>query len=107
MITGLSITVDYSQIAEKQIVGTIPAATIIQDVETNGANSPYVSDVHYNTPTGASPTAPGGISSKSPQSIYVIANSVNLSGQKINSTDINVDYKWNAASVGKFELSSV
>jgi iron complex outermembrane receptor protein len=106
-VSGLSITIDYSDITEKQIVGTVPAGTIIQSVETSGSSSPYIGEVHYNSPTGASPTGPGGISNHSPQSIYVIQNLVNLAGQKIDSTDINVDYTWKAAGIGKFDISSV
>jgi iron complex outermembrane receptor protein len=105
-VSGLSITIDYSDITEKQIVGTVPASTIIQSVETNGSASPYDDLVHYNTPTGASPTAPGGISSHSAQSIYVIQNLVNLAGQKIDSTDIVLDYTWKTANYGKFDITS-
>ena len=36
--SGLSLTVDYSDITEKQIVGTVPANTIIQSVETIGTS---------------------------------------------------------------------
>jgi iron complex outermembrane receptor protein len=107
VVKGLSITVDYSDISQKLIVGNVPAATIIQDVETHGTASPYINDVHYNTPTGATPSAPGGISNHSPQSIYVIQSLVNLSGQKVDSTDITVDYTWKAGSIGKFDFSSV
>lgn len=105
-LNGLTITIDYSQIDEKAIVGTIPAETIVQSVETDGTSSPYIAEVHYNTPNGPEPTGPGGISGKSPQSIYVLQNLVNLSGQKINSTDINIDYTWSFTGIGKFDLSS-
>jgi len=105
-LNGLTLTVDYSQIQEKAIVGTIPAETIIQDVETNGSSSPFIGEVHYNTPTGPSPTGPGGISSHSAQSIYVIQNLVNLAGQKINSTDIKLDYTKTISGVGMFDLTS-
>lgn len=106
-IDGLSITVDYSDIQMKQIVGTVPAPTIIQSVESLGTNSPYAAYVHYNTPTGSEVSGPGGISSRSPQSIYVVANLVNLSGARIDSTDINIDYVKKVAGIGRFELSSV
>ena len=91
----------------KSIVGVIPAPTIIQNVETNGSASPYAQEVHFNTPTGATATTPGGISSRSPQQIYVIQNLVNLAGQNIDSTDITVDYTWKAGAIGKFDINSV
>jgi len=105
-VDGLSLTVDYSDIAMKSIVGTVPASTIIQSVESLGTASPYDGDVHYNIPTGPSPSAPGGISNHSPQQIFVIANLLNLAGQKINSTDIVLDYVKKVAGVGRFDLTS-
>jgi iron complex outermembrane receptor protein len=105
-IKGLEISADYSDIYQKAVFGTVPAATIIQNVETAGASSPYVGLVHFNTPTGPTATAPGAISSRSPQQIYVIQNLLNLSGQRIDSTDIKVDYAWKT-SLGKFDVSSV
>jgi len=105
-VKGLSITVDYSQINQKDIVGVVPASTIIQDVETNGSTSPYVGYVHFNTPTGPEATGPGGISSRSPQQVYVIANLANLAGQDVHSTDIAIDYTW-TTSIGKFDINSL
>jgi iron complex outermembrane receptor protein len=105
-VKGLSITIDYSQINQKNIVSTVPANTIIQDVETNGTASPYVGYVHYNSPTGPEVTGPGGISSHSPQQIYVIQTLVNLAGQDVHSTDIALDYTW-TTSIGKFDINSV
>jgi len=105
-VTGLVISADYSNITEKKIVGVVPGNTVIQSVESFGTSSPYVGYVHFNTPTGTTVSGPGQISSHSPQSIYVIANLVNLAGQKVNSTDVNVDYSWKTASIGKFDINS-
>jgi iron complex outermembrane receptor protein len=105
-VDGLSITVDYSDIAMKSIVGNVPASTIIQSVETNGTSSPYAADVHFNSPTGPSITGSGQISSHSPQQIYVIENLLNLAGEKINSTDIKVEYVKKVAGIGRFDLTS-
>ena len=106
VVEGFSITVDYSDITMKQIFGSVPAATVIQSVETLGTASPYVGLVHYNNSTGPTPTAPGGISSHSPQSIYVVLNTTNLSGTKVASTDIALDYVQKVAGIGKFDLTS-
>jgi len=104
-VKGLSLSVDYSQIKQKDIIGTVPSNTIIQDVETNGTASPYISYVHLNSPTGAELSGPGGISSHSPQQIYVIQTLVNLAGQNVHSTDIQLDYMWNTG-FGKFDVTS-
>jgi iron complex outermembrane recepter protein len=105
-LEGLSITVDYSDIAMKAIVGNVPSTTIIQSVETLGTASPYVDDVHYNSPTGPSPTAAGDISNHSPQQIYVDQSLLNLAGEKIDSTDIKLEYVKKVAGIGRFDLSS-
>ena len=105
-LDGLTVSVDYSVITEKQIVGVVPANTIIQSVETAGTASPYVGLVHYNTGVGPEVSGPGGISGHSAQSIYVIQNLVNLAGAKVNSTDITFDYVKKVANVGRFEFVS-
>ena len=63
--------------------------------------------MHYNSPTGPEVSGPGGgISSHSPQQIYVIQTLVNLAGQDVHSTDIALDYTW-TTSIGKFDINSV
>jgi len=105
-LDGLTVTLDYSNIYMKQIVGTVPANTIIQSVETSGTASPYVGLVHYNTINGPEVSGPGGISNHSPQQINVLETSVNLAGQKVGSTDITFDYIKKVPNVGRFELVS-
>jgi len=106
-VNGLSVTVDYSDITMKGFVGSLPANTVIQSVESLGSASPYEGLVHLNTPTGPELASPGGVSSHSPQQIYVILNNINLAGFKIDSADINVDYVKSFPGVGRFDLSSV
>jgi iron complex outermembrane receptor protein len=103
---GLSIAIDYSQIGEKGLIGTVPAATIIQSVESDGTASPYAGDVHFNTNNGAPVTGTGQISSHSTQQVYVNTTLLNLGGQDVNSADISIDYKWKSATVGRFDLTS-
>jgi iron complex outermembrane receptor protein len=106
-VSGLSITVDYSDIMMKQIVGNVPANTVIQSVESLGSASPYENLVHLNTPAGPLLPSPGGVSSHSPQQIYVILNSVNLSGEKVNSADFTIDYVKAVPGIGRFDITSV
>jgi iron complex outermembrane recepter protein len=103
---GLSIAVDYSQIGEKGLIGSVEAATIIQSVETFGTASPYAGDVHFNSVNGAAVSGTGQISSHSTQQVYVSTNLLNLGGQDVNSADISLDYKWKSAVAGKFDLTS-
>ena len=106
-VKGLSITLDYSRIDQTDIVGNVPSATIIQSVETLGTASPYAAFVHFNSPTGPEVTGPGGISSRSPQSVYVIASLANLAGQDVVSTDITLNYVLPPTPFGKFTINSV
>jgi iron complex outermembrane receptor protein len=104
-VSGLHVNIDYSDITEHGVVGVAPVATIVQSVETLGPASPYAADVHYNTPTGPEVSAPGGISSRSPQQIYVIQNLVNLAGARVDSTDIDVEYVM-PTSFGRWDFDS-
>jgi iron complex outermembrane receptor protein len=104
-VKGLSLTVEYSRIDQKNIVGTIPSATIVQSVETLGLASPYAAYIHYNSPTGSEVSGPGGISSHPPQAIYVLASLVNLGGNDVDSTDITLEYTF-PTNFGKFDFTS-
>ncbi|MBS0632527.1 MAG: TonB-dependent receptor, partial [Verrucomicrobia bacterium] len=105
-LKGFTASIDYSQIEQTDIVSVVPQATIVQDVELKGTASPYASLVRFNSPNGGVVTGTGQISSHSTQSVFLINNLVNLAGTKVNSTDINLGYKWNTDSVGKFEVNS-
>ena len=105
-VDGLSVSVDFSEINEKKIFGVVPAATLIQSVETQGTASPYASLIHFNSSTGTPVTGVGQISSHSPQQVYVTQNDINLAGQKILSTDIAIDYVKKVTGVGRFEINS-
>lgn len=104
-VSGFTLSVDYSDIFEKGVVGVAPVDTIIQSVEDAGPASPYAADVHYNSPTGAEVSGTGGISTRSPQQIYVIQNLINLSASRVDSTDIQAEYVIPTAS-GRFDITS-
>lgn len=106
-VKGLNLSVDYSQISQKDIVSVVPQATIVQDVELKGTASPFASLVRFNSPNGGVVTGTGQISTKSNQSVFLINNLVNLAGTKVNSTDIKANYKWSTDAAGKFEVNSV
>jgi iron complex outermembrane receptor protein len=103
---GLSLSVDYAEIMERHVIGIVPAAVIIQDVEARGLSSPYASDVHLDSPDGASPVSPGEIGSRAPQSVYVVDTLSNGGSRRIESTTASLGYLWKAAD-GTLGLTSV
>jgi iron complex outermembrane receptor protein len=106
-VKGLSITVDYTGIAEKQVFGSVPVQTIIQDVETHGSASPYDNYIHYGSPSGPTFATPGEVSTHSQSAIFVDQNTLNLGGQKVGATDIALEYTWKMPGYGKFDINSV
>jgi iron complex outermembrane receptor protein len=106
LVMGLSITVDFLHIAQRDNEGEVPAPTIVQSVELLGTASPYANLVHYNGPDGPTVTGPGGISSHAPQDIYITGTLINVGGEKLGTTDIKVDYSRKFAGIGKLDLAS-
>ncbi|MDX2111939.1 MAG: TonB-dependent receptor plug domain-containing protein [Verrucomicrobiota bacterium] len=109
---GLSLEVNYFNIKEDNIVGGIPSETILQDVEDNGAASPYAKFVAFNNfagRPGATPvTAAGQISTDGAadiENVYVTVNSQNLSSQELDGFDFVVKYA-NKYDFGKIDFAS-
>lgn len=105
-LKGFSVSVDYWDIKQTDLVSSIGTTTILQDVETNGAASPYADKVHFLSFTGATPTAPGQISGTAPDDIYVIDSLTNIAGQHLSGLDIKLDYTYNADNIGVFNFGS-
>ncbi|WP_172830221.1 TonB-dependent receptor [Opitutus sp. GAS368] len=106
-IKGFSVSLDYWNIKQTDLVSSIGTTTILQDVETKGAASPYVGKVHFLSFTGANPTAPGQISvGHAPDDIYVVDTSVNIAGVKLSGFDGKINYTYNADNIGRFDFTS-
>ncbi len=105
-IKGLTVSVDYWNIRQSQIVSTLGAATIVGDVELNGPSSPYAQYVHFNSFTGAPVTAKGQMSTTDPSNIYVTNLLVNLASVKQDGWDISAKYTYNDDAIGRFEFNT-
>jgi iron complex outermembrane receptor protein len=106
-IKGFSVSLDYWNIKQTDLISSIGTTTILQDVETLGAASLYASKVHFLSFTGASPTAPGQISvGNAPDDIYVVDTSVNIAGVKLSGYDLKLNYTYNADNIGRFDFTS-
>jgi iron complex outermembrane receptor protein len=107
-IPNLSITGDYFDTTQHNLISTVDQATIVQSVEDLGAASPYSSQIHFGIATGPGPSgdAPGQISSKPLSSVYIIDNEINIGAVAIKGYDASVVYDVPTKSFGKFELNS-
>ena len=103
-IKGLSVSVDYWNIRQSQLISTLGAQTIVSDVELRGTASPYAQYVHFNAFTGAPVTAAGQMSATDPSSIYVTNLLVNLASVKQDGVDVTAKYVYNNDQIGRFEF---
>lgn len=105
-VKGLSISVDYHQTVQHDLVGSYDQTVIAQSVEMLGPKSPYAGTVHFGNPSGPGVTAPGQLSKANPSSVYLITPLVNLAAQAVKGVDVNVNYEFDTAAAGRFDLSS-
>ena len=105
-LKGFSISVDYWNIKQTQLISSIGATNILQDVELNGTASQYANKVHIGSFTGPGVTGIGQISTGVPDDIYVVDQSVNLSSVNLDGVDIALKYVYNVDSIGRFDFNS-
>ncbi len=106
-VKGLSISVDYWDIKQTDLVSSIGSYNILQSVELYGASSPYISLVNLNGFTsGVHPTAPGQILLGTPDNIYVIDQLINIASQHLSGADALISYTWSSDSLGRFEVAT-
>lgn len=128
-VKGLSTELTYWKIKERDIVGVISTQTILQDIEDNGAASPYLAtNASATNPVGnfinpitgrstydgriegfrasGSPiTAPGQVAGQI-DSIYIERPLVNIGEQSASGIDLTAKYKWEVPSVGLIDVSA-
>lgn len=105
-IKGLSVSVDYWNIKQRDLVSSIGATTILQDVELLGSASSYYNKVHLGSFTGPGVGGPGAISTGVPDDIYVVDQSVNIAAVDLDGFDVAAKYTYNADNIGRFDFVS-
>ena len=95
-VKGLSISLDYWNIQQTNLISSIGATTIAQDVETNGTASQYVDHVHIGSFTGPLVTGPGQISAQAPDNVYIFDTLVNIASDNLSGYDLTLKYTYNA-----------
>lgn len=110
-VKGLSIEATYFRIKENNINGTEAETDILQDVETNGANSEFADRVRIGGFNGAAITAPGQVSEAfdaaggSFTRVFVTNFSENFVSAFQDGVDLAIGYVRDIPSVGKLDLS--
>lgn len=128
-VKGFSVEATYYNIEEKNIVGVNSSQAILQNVENNGATSPYLAqnagpsnsvgnfinpitgqalyDVRVEgfRSSGNPITAPGQVANNI-DSIYIDRPLVNIATQETSGVDFKARYKWEVANVGLLDLST-
>jgi iron complex outermembrane receptor protein len=107
---GLDITIDYFNIKQTDLVGTLASGlTIIQDVEHYGPASQYAPYVALNAFPGQAGavaiTAPGQLH-VDPDKIYVLTGLANIGSQSQHGFDVNIAYLLPWKQYGRFTINS-
>lgn len=108
-VKGLSLSVDYFNIDERNLVSSIGSSTILQSVETLGAASPYASLVgigNFRSKGGTAITSAGQVTSNESDNVFVEDVLINVDGLEQSGYDVRLDYTLQTASAGRFEFGS-
>jgi len=112
-LRGLEVSLDWWDIKQEKIVGTIDSGVIAQSVERYGPASPYASLVRFGVQdanevyfdTGTLATAPGQVSSRQPDTVWLTATNLNLGGIEEDGLDLRVTYAYDTTDIGTFSGS--
>jgi iron complex outermembrane recepter protein len=112
-IRGLSLSVDWFNIDERNLVGNIPQAILLQSVEQFGPASPYAHQVRLGTSvageshfdTGSPITAPGQVTSGASDAVWMTNPAINIAGVWQSGADIRLDYRHETKTMGRFDFS--
>lgn len=109
-VRGFSATLDWFNIDERDLIASIPTITIVQSVEQFGPASPYAGlvrqavsvagETHFTD--GAPITAPGQLTGRPSDEIWINNNIVNVAGIWQSGLDFGLNYKWDMQNLGKF-----
>jgi iron complex outermembrane recepter protein len=119
-VPGLTISADYVDVQQKQLVGQVGVTEILRSVDTLGTQSPYVSQVAIgNWPSNPDPMLPaatrvtaagqlgallrGGTSANQ---IFVSDSQINIAGQKVKAADLAVAYQLPWRDYGRWTFST-
>jgi iron complex outermembrane receptor protein len=106
---GLEISVDYYNIKQTDLIGSVAGTgTIIQSVEEFGPASPFAPYVALGAfpGQGGTPVSTPGQLSPNPANIYVLQSLVNIGDQSQHGYDIDVKYTLPWQQYGRFTVET-
>lgn len=112
-IKGFSITADWFNIDERDIVAEIPPSLIVIDVEQRGTKSPVANLVKLGTSVsgethftdGAPITGPGQMTNRPSDEVWIASTKVNVSGAQQDGLDLQANYKYDTQGWGRLNAS--
>ena len=104
-LRGFSLSVDYFDIAQRNLVSRISDDTILQDVEDRGPASPYSDLVRVGSFDGPETTGPGQVAGVS-DDIYLTNPLANLASVRMRGFDFSLREVHDTQGAGVFTLAS-
>ena len=109
-LQGLEVSLDWFNIEEEDLIDSVDSAIILQDIEEKGTASPYASLVRLGetvaTETyfdnGAPITAPGQITNRPSDSVWLSNSLINIAGVDQAGLDFKVGYTYETDTLGTF-----
>jgi len=113
-VKGLSLSADWFNIDERDLISSVTSTTITQDVEKLGPKSNFASLVRLGTSLngeshftdGAPITAPGQITSGPSDAVWISNQSTNIAGIWQDGLDLQLNYVVNTQRMGRVSFSS-
>lgn len=119
-LPGLTVSVDYIEVDQVELVGSAGPTEILRNVNALGTSSPYINQIAIgNWPSNPDPllpaatkiTAPGQLASylaagNSASQIFLTDSNINIAGQKVKALDVSVNYELPWRDYGRFRVGT-
>jgi iron complex outermembrane recepter protein len=119
-LRGLTVTANYINVDQVDLVGSAGTTEILRSVEALGPASPYINQVHIGNwavnpdpefGTSQAITAAGQLGNMlrtgtSANTIFIYDALINIAGLKVKALDVSVDYEFPATDFGKFTFGT-
>ncbi|MSU24019.1 MAG: TonB-dependent receptor [Opitutus sp.] len=113
-IKGFSVSADWFNIDERDLIAAVPTTTIVNDVERLGTKSAYASVVRLATSVtgethftdGVAITAPGQMTSRPSDEVWISNANVNVAGYWQDGMDLKANYKFDTQGWGRLQVST-
>lgn len=109
-LEGLNVGLDWYDIQEENLISSISSSLIVSSVEQLGTASPYASLVRFGVSaagetyfgTGTPVSAPGQMSSRPSDTVWISNSIVNVAGYWQSGADLRVRYARDTGNMGLF-----